>query len=62
MKLDLKTIITIGVLLVPLVGFYYTTNMRLDAIESKVETMQAVLWPQVKHNEKTEKRKRKKKK
>ena len=40
MKLDLKTVITIGVLLVPLVGFYYTTNMRLDALEAEVQQVQ----------------------
>ena len=40
MKLDLKTVITIGVLLVPLVGFYYTTNMRLDGLEAAVTSVQ----------------------
>ncbi len=40
MKIDIKTIITIGVLLVPLVGFYYTTNMRLDSLESEVKQVQ----------------------
>jgi|TARA_R110000851_G_scaffold236917_1_gene389592 hypothetical protein len=40
MKVDIKTIITLGVLLVPLVGFYYTTNMRLDALEAKVQQVQ----------------------
>ena len=34
MKVDIKTIITLGALLVPLVGFYYTTNMRLDSLRS----------------------------
>ena len=40
MKIDIKTIITVGVLLVPLVGFYYTTNMRLDALESEIQQLQ----------------------
>jgi len=40
MKVDIKTIITLGVLLVPLVGFYYTTNIRLDALEAKVQQVQ----------------------
>jgi len=40
MKIDIKTIITIGGLLVPLVGFYYTTNMRLDDLELKVQKVQ----------------------
>jgi hypothetical protein len=53
MKLDLKTVITIGVLLVPLVGFYYTTNMRLDALEAEVQQVQK----QVKQLKKTKGRK-----
>jgi hypothetical protein len=40
MKVDIKTIITLGALLVPLVGFYYTTNMRLDALEAEVQQVQ----------------------
>ena len=40
MKVDIKTIITLGVLLVPLVGFYYTTNMRLDSLEEKIQQVQ----------------------
>ena len=55
MKLDLKTVITIGVLLVPLVGFYYTTNMRLDALEAEVQQVQK----QVKQLKKTKGRKNK---
>tara|TARA_R110000751_G_scaffold102891_1_gene198119 strand:- start:755 stop:919 length:165 start_codon:yes stop_codon:yes gene_type:complete len=54
MKLDLKTVITIGVLLVPLVGFYYTTNMRLDALEAEVQQVQK----QVKQLKKTKGRKK----
>ena len=40
MKVDVKIIITIASLLVPLVGFYYTTNMRLDALEASVTSVQ----------------------
>jgi hypothetical protein len=40
MKVDIKTIITLGALLVPLVGFYYTTNMRLDSLEEKIQQVQ----------------------
>ena len=49
MKLDLKTVITIGVLLVPLVGFYYTTNMRLDALETSFTSVQKQI-KQIKKN------------
>jgi len=60
MKIDIKTLVTIGALLVPLIGFYYTTNMRLDALEAKVKTMQMVLWPQVEHNKKKQKKRKSK--
>ena len=40
MKVDVKVIITIATLLIPLVGFYYTTNMRLDALEASVVSIQ----------------------
>jgi hypothetical protein len=40
MKVDIKTLITIATLLVPLVGFYYTTNMRLDSLEASVTSVQ----------------------
>ena len=40
MEVDIKTIITLGALLVPLVGFYYTTNMRLDSLEEKIQQVQ----------------------
>ena len=39
-KIDIKTFITIITLLVPLVGFYYTTNMRLDSLEASVTSIQ----------------------
>jgi len=40
MKVEVKTLITIVTLLVPLVGFYYTTNMRLDSLEASVTSVQ----------------------
>ena len=40
MKVDIKTLITIITLGVPLVGFYYTTNMRLDSLEASVTSVQ----------------------
>jgi len=40
MKVDIKTLITIVTLLIPLVGFYYTTNMRLDSLEASVISVQ----------------------
>tara|TARA_R100000008_G_C3525957_1_gene136591 strand:+ start:175 stop:354 length:180 start_codon:yes stop_codon:yes gene_type:complete len=40
MKIDLKILIALGSLLVPLVGFYYTTNLRLDALEASVSGVQ----------------------
>jgi len=52
MKVDIKTIITIVALLVPLVGFYYTTNMRLDSLESSVISVQK----QIKQLKKAKKR------
>jgi len=39
-KVDIKIIITIASLLVPLVGFYYTTNMRLESLEASVTSVQ----------------------
>ncbi len=40
MKVDIKALITIVTLLVPLIGFYYTTNMRLDSLEASVISVQ----------------------
>jgi len=54
MKIDLKIIIAIGSLLVPLVGFYYTTNIRLDSLEASVLSVQK----QVKQLKKQRKTKR----
>lgn len=36
MNLELKQVALILSLLMPAVGFYYTTNVRLDALEQKV--------------------------
>jgi len=52
MKVDIKTIITIGALLVPLVGFYYTTNMRLDALENSIQSVQKQVKQMKKKNNK----------
>ena len=57
MKVDVKVIITIATLLVPLVGFYYTTNMRLDALEATIVSVQ----DDIKQVKKLNKKKRKKK-
>tara|TARA_B100000131_G_scaffold213207_1_gene204975 strand:- start:2356 stop:2577 length:222 start_codon:yes stop_codon:yes gene_type:complete len=35
-KIDIKTLIAIGGILVTFGGFYYTTQMRLDTLEEKV--------------------------
>tara|TARA_B100001113_G_scaffold257605_1_gene212805 strand:+ start:283 stop:456 length:174 start_codon:yes stop_codon:yes gene_type:complete len=57
MKVDVKVIITIATLLIPLVGFYYTTNMRLDALEASVVSIQN----DIKQVKKLNKKKRKNK-
>ena len=36
MTLELKQVALILSLLMPAVGFYYTTNARLDAVEQKI--------------------------
>ena len=36
MSVDLKQVALILSLLMPAVGFYYTTNVRLDVLEQKV--------------------------
>ena len=41
MKVDVKVIITITTLLVPLVGFYYTTNLRLDTLETEIAAIKS---------------------
>ena len=40
MKLDLKTILTVGGIIVTLAGFYHTTNIRLDTLEKKVTSLE----------------------
>jgi len=39
MKLDLKTLITMGGILAVLGGFYFTTQLRLDSLEEKIGKM-----------------------
>ena len=36
MKLDIKTLITLLTITVTLSGFYYTTQIRLDALEQEI--------------------------
>ncbi len=55
MKVDIKVLITFASLLVPLVGFYYTTNMRLESLEASVTSVQK----QIKHLKKNKGRKNK---
>ncbi len=38
-KLDLKTLIAAGSILVVVGGFYYTTQLRLDSLEEKVQVL-----------------------
>lgn len=38
-KLDIKVLITVGAILVTVGGFYYTTQLRLDALEEKVQVL-----------------------
>ena len=37
----MQYLVTIGVFICTLVGFYYTTTYRLDELEKKVETLEA---------------------
>ena len=39
MKLEISQLITIGTIVTVLAGFYYTTQHRLDALETQVETL-----------------------
>ena len=41
MKIDVKVIVTIATLLIPLVGFYYTTNLRRDSLEAEIATIKS---------------------
>lgn len=38
-KIDLKTILVLGGILITMGGFYYTTQMRLDSLESEVQIL-----------------------
>ena len=38
-KLDVKTLMVMGGLLVTLGGFYYTTELRLEHLESEIRTV-----------------------
>ncbi len=38
-KLDLKSLIAIGTILITIGGFYYTTKLRLDVLESEIKTL-----------------------
>ena len=58
MKVYVKVIITIATLLIPLVGFYYTTNLRLDTLETEI----AAIKSDIKQVKKQAKKKRKTKK
>ena len=40
MKIDIQYIATFGVFVCTLIGFYYTTSYRLDALEKKVTTLE----------------------
>jgi hypothetical protein len=57
MKIDVKVIITIATLLVPLVGFYYTTKLRLDSWEAEITTIKSDI-AQVKKAKKKRNRKK----
>tara|TARA_R100000306_G_C4370407_1_gene139682 strand:+ start:537 stop:776 length:240 start_codon:yes stop_codon:yes gene_type:complete len=39
-KIDIQYIATFGVFVCTLVGFYYTTSYRLDALEEKVKQLE----------------------
>ena len=39
LKFDIKTLLVLGGLAVTFGGFYYTTQMRLDALENKVQIL-----------------------
>ena len=40
-KIDLKYVSTFGVFICTLVGFYYTTNYRLESLEDKVKELES---------------------
>jgi len=49
MKLDLKILITIGGIIAVLGGFYFTTQLRLDSLEEKIEKISSEIHE--KHHE-----------
>jgi len=40
-RIDVQYLATIGVFICTLVGFYYTTNFRLDSLEKKIEVLES---------------------
>ena len=44
MKVDIKTVITLGTLLFAFAGFYYTTEARLKAVELEILDVQQQLF------------------
>ena len=40
-KLDLKSIITVGTIIAVLGGFYFTTELRLGSLETEVQNLSA---------------------
>lgn len=38
-KIDFKTLLTVSGILIAIGGFYYTTQMRLDSLESEVQIL-----------------------
>ena len=40
-KLDLKSLITVGTIVAILGGFYFTTELRLGSLETEVQTLTA---------------------
>lgn len=40
-KLDVKTLITVGTIIAVLGGFYFTTELRLGSLESEVQNLTA---------------------
>ena len=38
-KIDFKTLITVGGIIAVLGGFYFTTQLRLDSLEAEIQTL-----------------------
>tara|TARA_R110002074_G_scaffold142157_1_gene288603 strand:- start:866 stop:1072 length:207 start_codon:yes stop_codon:yes gene_type:complete len=47
-KMDLKQMLTISAILCALAGFYYTTQLRLDRLESEVDSQSCACEADVK--------------